>query len=194
LYGDGVEKDEKAGIALLTELANRKNGAAINILTQFYDETRNIQEVIKWRTKGVADKHADSQCDLGVRYLRGEGVPKDETKAIELLQAASSQGHIEGQRELGMLYVINGKTVLKAVAALALLKAGIPAEQIEAQRKIGMDYVTKGKALIQAAADQDHPDALAMLAASEQNAAQGGQQPKALPMGVKADSDDELNS
>ena len=42
----------------------------------------------------------DAQYELAYHYENGLGVPKDETKALELYQQAADQGHPEAQANL----------------------------------------------------------------------------------------------
>jgi TPR repeat protein len=45
-----------------------------------------------------------AQVELGERYYRGEGVPKDMTKAAEWWQEAAEKGHAGAQYSLGYIY------------------------------------------------------------------------------------------
>ena len=56
------------------------------------------------------DPHA--QVALGMAYLRGNGVPQDEQRAVELVRKAADQGHAVGQIALGAMYA-DGKGVPK---------------------------------------------------------------------------------
>ena len=52
------------------------------------------------------DDNADAQYELGLRYLKGEGVVKDMPKAVELFRKATVQGDDRAQYELGLCYLI----------------------------------------------------------------------------------------
>ena len=56
--------------------------------------------------------HAYAQHGLGVMYLYGEGVEKDESKALEWFRKAAEQGLSGSQMTLGMMYE-NGQGVDK---------------------------------------------------------------------------------
>jgi TPR repeat protein len=45
-----------------------------------------------------------SQLKLGVRYYKGDGVPKDHLKAAELFRQAAEKGNSDGQIRLGLCY------------------------------------------------------------------------------------------
>jgi TPR repeat protein len=51
-----------------------------------------------------------SQYHLATCYLYGEGVPKDENKALELFEKAANQGNAEAQNDLGFLYCMKEDT------------------------------------------------------------------------------------
>jgi TPR repeat protein len=55
---------------------------------------------------------AESQFQLGRSYLRGDGVPKDEKKAFELMKSAAAQGHADAIGGVGYFYS-NGVVVDK---------------------------------------------------------------------------------
>jgi serine/threonine protein kinase/tetratricopeptide (TPR) repeat protein len=46
-----------------------------------------------------------AQCALADLYLRGEGVPRDPTKAVEWFQKAAEHGNVDAQKRLGSLYL-----------------------------------------------------------------------------------------
>lgn len=48
---------------------------------------------------------ADSQCILGLAYVTGYGVPKDEAESAKWYRKAAEQGNAEGQKNLGKYYV-----------------------------------------------------------------------------------------
>lgn len=47
---------------------------------------------------------ADAQSKLGLRYLTGEGVAKDEAQAVKWLRKSANQGFAEAQYDLGLAY------------------------------------------------------------------------------------------
>lgn len=48
--------------------------------------------------------NADAQFELGIRYLGGEGMPKDEKKAAEWLMKAADQEKLEAMNALGTMH------------------------------------------------------------------------------------------
>ncbi len=64
-----------------------------------------------WYRKGVdgyrkaaEQGDADGQFKLGVRYERGEGVPKDYAQAVLCYRKAAEQGDAVAQQTLGTMY------------------------------------------------------------------------------------------
>ena len=109
-----------------------------------------------------------AQFDMGLYYLRGQGVAKDEAKAVEWLQKSADQGYVKAQVVLGGMYE-QGLDVQKddAQAVYWLRKA---AEQGDAgaQTNLGVHYVDgtgveqdeqAGREWDQKAADQGNANA-----------------------------------
>lgn len=48
--------------------------------------------------------HADAQCNLGHMYQNGQGVKKDEKRAVKLYTLAVEQGHAHAQCNLAYMY------------------------------------------------------------------------------------------
>ena len=65
-----------------------------------------VQELTEKEEQGGAS----AQYNLGVMYDNGEGVPKDNDKAITWYRKAAEQGHVSGQYKLGNKYA-RGKGV-----------------------------------------------------------------------------------
>lgn len=93
---------------------------------------RNIKEAIKWLDSAANDPAwADSTSDhnpsnearlvLASIYENGEGVEKNDAKAVGLLKAASSHGSVKGKAEMADHY-LNGDGVVEDIpAAIRLL-------------------------------------------------------------------------
>src|SRR3989344_2113012 len=116
---------------------------------------------------------AGAQFDLGMRYAKGEGVPKDIVKAVEWHQKAAAQGHAKAQFALGFMYN-NGIGVPKDAAKAAEWYQKAAAQgNADAQFSLGMAYAdgegvpknaTKAAEWLQKAAAQGDAGLQAMLA------------------------------
>ena len=63
----------------------------------------------EWELLAVSG-HTKAQSNLGLLYLRGKGVAKDEEAALEWFEKAAAQGLVTAQFNLGILYTrIDGK-------------------------------------------------------------------------------------
>lgn len=59
---------------------------------------KNHYEVaVEWYRKAAEAGHKDAQYELGMCYLRGEGVPKDDYTAYCWFKESGHNGHGEGQ-------------------------------------------------------------------------------------------------
>lgn len=63
-------------------------------------EAINDKELRAFATQG----DADSQFELGVRLLTGEGLKKNETEGVQWLEKAAAQKHLRAQFVMGSLY------------------------------------------------------------------------------------------
>jgi uncharacterized protein len=63
-------------------------------------EASNLEDLRKLAEQG----NADAQWNMGVRYHNGEGVPQDDTQAVQWFLRAAKQGHVAAQATLGAYY------------------------------------------------------------------------------------------
>ena len=109
-------------------------------------DTREIAQVsIAELERRTSDGDAAAQAELGARYGRGAGVPKDYAKAIELLQAAAAKHDPDAQYYLGTAYAKGmGVTRNETQAALFFEMAadqGQPAAEF-----VMAEMISRGKA------------------------------------------------
>ena len=50
-------------------------------------------KVCAWHTKAAENGNAASQFSLGMFYLQGSGVPKDEAEGVKWLRKSAEQGN-----------------------------------------------------------------------------------------------------
>jgi len=63
-------------------------------------QVKSLPELRKLADQG----NADAQWQMGVRYHDGEGVPQDDTQAVQWFQLAAEQGNVAAQGALGAYY------------------------------------------------------------------------------------------
>ena len=110
---------------------------------------------------------ANAQNKLAFMYLRGEGVPQDDAKAMEWFHKAAEQGHIRAQYNLAVLYHIGiGARPSDAKAEEWFRRA---AEQGHGAAKINLIFMRKnsGRLTIKAPPAPTHKDLCVPSVAAE---------------------------
>ena len=75
-------------------------------------DLENREIVFKLNSFAAEKGVAEAQFNLGVMYASGEGVEKDDYKAVKWFREAAEQGNADAQFNLGNMY-LNGRGVLK---------------------------------------------------------------------------------
>ena len=83
---------------------------------------------------------AAAQCQMGLFYMNGIGVARDEDKAVEWLQKAAAQNHAQAQYNLGIYYA---KFSDKEACRLAVkwLKEAVKHDYADAQFNLAQLYL-----------------------------------------------------
>ena len=79
----------------------------------FSDAPETKKRAARMMAQAAALEHAAAQRSIGEMYLFGDGVKKDEKKAILFLKKAAEQGDEEAMHSLGWLYRRDGKKYAK---------------------------------------------------------------------------------
>ena len=61
---------------------------------------------MKWYRLAADQGNAIAQCNLGVMYDKGRGVPQDYAEAVKWYRLAAEQGHADAQFKLGIMYTM----------------------------------------------------------------------------------------
>jgi TPR repeat protein len=77
---------------------------------------------------------------LGVKYLNGDGVPKDAAKALHYFQQAANLGNADGENDLGVLYDKGIGVALDYATALRWFKRAAAQGNANANFAIGVIY------------------------------------------------------
>ena len=100
---------------------------------------------MRWRQRNgivlsAEGGYADAQCNLGIAYAAGRGVPQDYTEAIKWLRLSAEQGDAVAQGNLGVIYA-NGQGIPQNYAE-GMRWFNLAAEQgdAKAQYSIGVMY------------------------------------------------------
>ena len=99
LFGKGVPKDPRRAVELLTAASALNNPRAMNLLGDVYRKgvpgviEPNFSESVKLFSRSQELGFLDAQGNLGVLYIYGQGVSKDESKAFALFQDGAEKGN-----------------------------------------------------------------------------------------------------
>lgn len=105
------------------------------------DISQDTNSALRWLLASVEQGNVHAEYALAMAYLKGESVPKDSLKAMELLKRASSREHHFAQYQLGKL-LLQGEDVPKdVVAAVHWLTASAMHGNQYAQYALGKLYL-----------------------------------------------------
>ncbi len=132
----------------------------------------DIEGSPEWVQKMLRQNNSDAVDNLALKYAAGDGVPKDEQKAVQLFFSAAAGGDFTAEHNLGASY-INGiglpKNTAKGVDWMKVAaRDGYPPAQLDLgriylTRFVGPPDFAKAFALISASAAQAYPPAEAKL-------------------------------
>lgn len=90
--------------------------------------------------KAAASISGDAEFQEGMSYLKGNGVPRDVAKGIQLIRVAAEQGHADAQNKLGDYYK-NGRGVVQSnMEAVAWYRKAAEQGHAVAQCNLGYCY------------------------------------------------------
>jgi len=106
--GKGVTENEKLAVELLTSSARQGNVEAMLQLGNAYtfgSETPKLVadadiEAAQWYFKAASAGNADAQYSLGLLFMAGKGVQKNDNEARNWMQKAAQQGHADAKNTL----------------------------------------------------------------------------------------------
>lgn len=78
--------------------------------------------------------------NLGMRYAKGDGVPKDSTKAVELFRKAASQGDVGAMNNLGVMYAKGAGVEQSHTQAVWFYRLAAEKGHPQAQANLGYAY------------------------------------------------------
>ncbi len=99
LFAKGVPKDPKRAVELLTAASALNNPRAMNLLGDLYRRgvpgliEPNFDESVRLFSQAKELGFLDAQGNLGVLYIYGQGVPKDEKQAVALFRDGAGKGN-----------------------------------------------------------------------------------------------------
>ena len=108
--GDGVEKNEALALTWFTRASENNFAKRVNV-QRVIKPTVTSQKVI-FAKRAAAQGNARAQYDLGMMYLNGDGVRKNEQLAFTYFHKAARKNHVEAKFYMGLSFA-QGKGVRK---------------------------------------------------------------------------------
>lgn len=112
--GKGVKQDLKEAVYWYEKAALKKDRNALYHLAMILikQPEKDYQTIAKLLEQAAAQDHRNAQYNLAVMYQKGDGVIKNDQKALFWYEKAAEQGLPIAQYNLGMIY-FEGKVVEK---------------------------------------------------------------------------------
>ncbi|HZS98325.1 MAG TPA: AMIN domain-containing protein [Terriglobales bacterium] len=103
----------------------------------------DYQQAAKYYKMAADQGQRDGEFGLAVRYVTGQGVPKDDGEGLRWFKAAADQGHADAQYDLGTMYEIGQGTEADLPLAVYYYKLAAQQGVVKAQYRLGI-LLTKG--------------------------------------------------
>ena len=110
--GLGLLPDDEKAEKWFRRSADTGNVHTLYVLGKLLQEQGRLSEAVSWYEHACKSDSQYAQYSLGKMYLLGNGVPKDVSRAIQLLRSSANQGNQYAQYVLGKL-CLQGKEVEK---------------------------------------------------------------------------------
>lgn len=178
INGNGVDKDVKRGIALLTRYADEGFLTCKEALADYYIEgeivEKNVKEAIRIYEELIAqDFHVDGVCvQLAFLYLKGIGVTKDPSKAVEYCNKGIAADGNNCNLLLGKMYLYGDGVEKDFAKAISYLTKAAKLGSVSAYYYLGIVYkdgcgvakdLNEAKRYFKIASDAGNTDAAEML-------------------------------
>jgi len=119
--GDGLKRDLKLAFQWFQRAADQGFTAATSNLGILYALTGLPERAVAaWELAAEKDD-PEALYNLALAYIKGEGVKKDESRAVSLLCRAAELGVIAAQSRLGLMYATGDGVVLDPIESVKWL-------------------------------------------------------------------------
>ncbi|GHU08117.1 hypothetical protein FACS1894158_17150 [Betaproteobacteria bacterium] len=131
LYGSGVKQNVGEGLALSRQAAEAGSSMgmhnyAVSLAEGIGGGKKDQRAAFEWFERAVKAGSCTSYDPLADYYLRGEVVPKDEKKALELIYQGAAQGDKAALKSLARIFAQGELGVTKDPAKAASVRAMTP--------------------------------------------------------------------
>jgi uncharacterized protein len=173
----GVSEIAQSDVAIAVKYCKVASAASRRALYQLgraYAANRQLPDAISAYRKAADKGSTSAMVELGLLYVAGSGVAKDQDQARKLFERASAAGNSRGATNLAALSVGAGATPSDPGQARAVLAKAAETNSAEAQYQLGLMYADgvggpkddiAARALFEKAAAQNHSGALLWLGA-----------------------------
>jgi len=144
--GYGVEQNHYIALELLKTAAEGGHVQAQNRLAICYGKgdlglPKDEKLAIVWYQKAAEQNYPAAQYNLGIQYLKGNGVEKDIAKAIPWYTRAAERGSADAQFNLGVCYDKGEGVSPDIETAVKLYKKSAVQGNTNAQYNLGVCYL-----------------------------------------------------
>ena len=144
--GFGVEQNIPKALELLLEAAERGHVQAQNRMAICYGKghlglPKDEKLAIVWYQKAAEQNYPAAQYNLGIQYLKGNGVEKDIAKAIPWYTRAAERGSADAQFNLAVCYDIGEGVSPDIETAVKFYKKSADQDNMNAQYNLGVCYL-----------------------------------------------------
>ncbi len=146
LTGEGIKKDEKAGMQWMEKAAVQKHLRAQFVMGSLHEDgvgvKKNEAKAVEWYQKAAQNGFAPAQFAVAMAYDLGRGIKQDPVKATEWLEKAAEQNHPQAQTALASKYERGvGASKNPSKAALLYLRAA-KQDFVQAMSRLANLYYT----------------------------------------------------
>jgi uncharacterized protein len=113
MVGGGGERNPEHALDFFTKAANQKLPIAALYAYLSFLAKGDTPKAMSWCRIAAEGGEPLAQLDLGVCYLKGDGVPHDEGEAVKWFEKAAEQGLVPAQNNIGVMYFYGGSGVVK---------------------------------------------------------------------------------
>lgn len=113
----GIKRDLPAAFALCNKAAASGFVPAQATVGALFTRTRDFEQAARWLRKAADQGDPEAQYNLGIAYIKGQGVPADLGQAFRWMVLAAEQGIAPAQARLGLMYATGDGVALDPVEA-----------------------------------------------------------------------------
>jgi|SRR5665213_1472475 len=109
--------------------------------TTVSNATETNSDAYEKRLNAAQTGNPESQCDLGLMYVKGDGIAKDPTMAVQWFTKAAQQGLARAQNNLGVMYEDGNGVAKDDVEAVKWFRAAAEQGFARAQNNLATKYL-----------------------------------------------------